>query len=125
MRPATDKPSLAGAGDRPSIRSRCLPRRGRAGYTAIDVLVVLFLIGVFAMVLLMAMPRGREAARLAACQRNLAQIGMALALYDQTQRSLPTVGEPARVDPPATEGAPGPLKILLETFGLSDFMGLS
>ena len=51
--------------------------RSRRGFTALDVLVVLFLIGLFAMVLLMAMPRGREAARLAACQRNLAQIGMA------------------------------------------------
>src|SRR4051794_28061771 len=99
--------------------------RPRRGYTAVDVLVVLFLIGLFAMVLLMAMPRGREAARLSACQRNLAQIGMALALYDQTQRRLPMIGEPVRIDPPADQGSPGPLKILLETFGLADFMGLS
>lgn len=100
-------------------------RRLHRGYTAIDVLVVLILIGLFAMVLLMAIPRGREAARLAACQRNLSQIGMALALYDQTQKSLPMLAELTRIEPPATLGAPGPLKTLLQTFGLPDFLGLS
>ena len=97
----------------------------RAGYTAVDVLVVLLLIGIVFFFLLMAMPRGREAARLAGCQKNLAQIGLALGLYDQTQGCLPTIGEPAPIEPPATSGSAGPLRILLETFGQTDFSALS
>ena len=96
----------------------------RAGYTAVDVLVVLLLIGIVFFFLLMAMPRGREAARLAGCQKNLAQIGLALGLYDQTQGCLPTIGEPAPIEPRATSGSAGPLRILLETFGQTDFAAL-
>ena len=81
-------------------RAKALPprlhRRRRPGGAVPDRHRLLFL--------LMAMPRGRESARLAACQKNLAQIGLALALYDQTQRCLPTIGEPARIDPPAAAG---------------------
>jgi prepilin-type processing-associated H-X9-DG protein len=97
----------------------------RAGYTAVDVLVVLLLIGIVFFFLLMAMPRGREAARLAGCQKNLAQIGLALGLYDQTQGCLPTIGEPATIEPRATSGSSGPLRILLETFGQTDFATLA
>src|SRR5258708_29864236 len=97
----------------------------RAGYTAVDVLVVLLLIGIVFFFLLMAMPRGRESARLAGCQKNLAQIGLALGLYDQTQGCLPTIGEPAAIEPRPTSGSAGPLRILLETFGQSDFSALA
>jgi type II secretory pathway pseudopilin PulG len=100
-------------------------RQCQGGYTAIDVLVVVFLVGLLALVLLMAMPRGREAARLSACQRSLAQIGMALALYDQAQRCFPTIGAPVPVDEPTDQAPPGPLKMMLEAFGLPDFLGLS
>ena len=100
------------------MRSRRLAPRG---YTAADLLVALLLIAVFALIVLMAMPRGREQARLTACQKNLAQIGLALALYDQSQRRLPTIGHPASIDAPGREEDPGPLKILLETFGLESF----
>jgi hypothetical protein len=96
----------------------------RAGYTAVDVLVVLLLIGIVFFFLLMAMPRGREAARLAGCQKNLAQIGLALGLYDQTQGFLPSIGEPASIEPRATFGSAGPLRVLVETFGLADFSAL-
>src|SRR4051794_9102716 len=88
----------------------------RAGYTAVDVLVVLLLIGIVFFFLLMAMPRGREAARQVSCQKNLSQIGLALGLYDQTQGCLPTIGEPAPIEPRTTSGSAGPLRILLETF---------
>jgi hypothetical protein len=94
------------------------------GLTAIDVLVVLFLVGVVAMIVLMSVPRGRERARLTYCQKNLAQIGLALALYDQMERSLPAIGPPASADAAGDGASPGPLRTLLETLGLSDFMGL-
>jgi prepilin-type processing-associated H-X9-DG protein len=97
----------------------------RRGYTAIDVLVAVFLVGLLALILLMAMPRGREAARLSACQRSLSQIGMALALYDQTQRCFPAIGGLASIDAPSGQAPSGPLKMMLEAFGLPNFLGLS
>jgi Protein of unknown function (DUF1559) len=107
---------------RPGSSSR---KTRRGGYGAVDVLVALFIVSVVSIVLLMAMPRGRESARLSSCQKNLSQIGLALALYDQTQHSLPTVSTLAAIESPDQGGSPGPLRILLETFGLSDFSGLS
>src|SRR5690349_18068556 len=101
------------------------PAKGRRrGLSAVEMLVILVLVGLLLLFLLMAMPRGREQARLTTCQKNLAQIGLALALYDQVQRSRPPVGRPTPPgstdpDPPA-----GPLRTLLETLGLSDFRGL-
>jgi len=89
---------------------------------------VLALAATVALVLLMAVPRAREQARLAGCRRNLGQIGMALALYDQFQNHLPTVGQPAALDgqataPEADTGA-SPLRTLLETLALPDFTEL-
>lgn len=114
----------AGFPARPSIAT---PRTCRAGLTAIDVIVVLFLATLLVLVMLMAMPRGREQARLTACQKNLSQIGLALALYDQTQRELPTIDRPKPIDDSKEEQdcCPGPLKILLESLGQADFMGLA
>src|SRR5258708_40041665 len=98
---------------------------GRAGYTAVDVLVVLLLIGIVFFFLLMAMPRGRESARLAGCQTNLAQIGLGLGLFHQTQWCLPTIGEPTAIQPRPTSGDAEPLPILLATFGPSTFAALN
>ncbi len=77
--------------------------------------------------MLLAMPRGREQARLAVCQKNLAQIGLALALYDQTRHQLPGIDtlEPIDDSRRYQAGSPGPLKILLETLGHADFLGLA
>src|SRR3982751_5875812 len=100
-------------------------RPKRRGYTAADLLVAVGLIAVFTLFVLMALPRSREQSRLTTCQKNLAQIGLALALYDQTQHSLPTIGHPASIASPGRDGDPGPLKVLLEAFGLDSFQGLS
>lgn len=107
---------------RPGVAS---PRSCRGGLTVIDLIVVLFLVAVLVLVMLMAMPRGREQARLTACQKNLAQIGLALALYDQTQRQLPTIDRPEPMDDSRLESGPGPLKILLQTLKQADFLGLA
>jgi len=104
--------------------NRCL----RAALTLVEVLIVLALMVTVALVLLMAVPRAREQARLAGCRRNLAQIGMALALYDQFQNHLPIAGQLGAVDGPAVHesktGNAGPLRILLETLVLPDFTEL-
>ncbi len=99
----------------------------RGGLTVIDLVVVLFLVTVLVLVMLMAMPRGREQARLTACQKNLAQIGLALALYDHTQHQLPAIDRPEPIADSGREqdGSPGPLKVLLQTLGQADFLGLA
>ncbi len=102
------------------------PRSYRAGLTMIDLVVVLFLASVVVLVMLIAMPRGREQARLTACQKNLAQIGLALALYDQTQHQLPMIDRAEPIDSGRQQdGNPGPLKILLQTLGQADLLGLA
>ncbi len=101
----------------------------RAGLTLTEVLIVLALAATVFLVLLMAIPRAREQARLVGCRRNLGQIGMALALYDQFQNHLPQVGLHAGFDdqsPAADAGATaGPLRTLLESLALPDFTELT
>jgi hypothetical protein len=70
----------------------------------------------------MALPRGRETARLAACEKNLMQIGIALAVYDQAVGHLPLV--PA-LGGGGTDRRDGPLVTLLEGLGLVDFAELT
>ena len=100
-------------------------RRLPGGYTLVDVLVVLFLISVFVLFLLLAAPRSRERARLTTCQKNLAQIGLALTLYNDQERRLPAIVRAGTIDESKSEAMPGPLLTLLETFGLDSFQGLS
>ncbi len=88
-------------------------------------IVILLLVAVLGLFMLMALPRGREQARLTACQKNLAQIGLALALYNQTQHQLPTIERLERIGNTETSGSPGPLMILLQTLGQADFLMLS
>jgi type II secretory pathway pseudopilin PulG len=89
--------------------------RARRGRSALEVIVAVVLIGFILLYLLLAMPRGREAARRATCQRNLMQIGMALSLYHQSATHLPT----------ARLGGESPLAAMLGELGLVDFMTLS
>jgi hypothetical protein len=82
------------------------------------VIVVTVLVALVVLMLLAALPRRREAMREASCRRNLARIGVALTLYDQTHRRLPAV--PALTDPPGA----GPLATLLGGLGRVDLDGL-
>lgn len=103
-----------------------LRARDRAGYTLADALVATALITVIGLFALMALTRGRESARMTTCQRNLAQIGVGLALYHDSQKALPMIGEPTPIEPPPTSAAtnPGPLRTILETLGVSSPLGL-
>jgi prepilin-type N-terminal cleavage/methylation domain-containing protein len=88
----------------------------RRGMTAIEVVVVVAILAAVVLMLMMAIPRGREQARLAACQANLMPIGIALAIYDESQGHLPVV---AASDDGAVRGD-GPLKALLTVLDVPD-----
>jgi hypothetical protein len=86
--------------------------------------VVFIIVALAVLVLLLTLPKGREQARLLGCQKNLSQIGVALALYDQMHQRLPSVAMLPGVDGPAPAGFPGPLRTLLETLQLPDLTAL-
>jgi type II secretory pathway pseudopilin PulG len=94
----------------------------RRGLSVIEVTVVLAIMAIFGLCVIMILPRRREAARLAACQRNLMQIGTALGLYDQGQGHLPYVPE---LGSAGVVQADSPLRALLTELGLSDFRELT
>ena len=66
----------------------CVP--ARVGFTMIELLVVMAIIGVLAALLMPALGRAKEAGRSAACIGNLRQIGVALQVYvDSNNNRLP------------------------------------
>lgn len=60
--------------------------RHRAGFTLIELLVVIAVIALLIGLLLPSLGRAREAGRAAVCLSNQRQIGMALALYAESQK---------------------------------------
>lgn len=74
----------------PAIRRvKHRPRMLRAGFTILELFVVVAVIGILVALLLPAVQQVREAARRSQCQSNLHQIGVALHNFEASETSLP------------------------------------
>ncbi|MGD0383348.1 MAG: DUF1559 domain-containing protein, partial [Thermoguttaceae bacterium] len=66
-------------------------RKNRRGFTLVEILVVIFIIGLLMALLLPAINAARETARASQCINNQQELGKALIQYDTAKNRLPGV----------------------------------
>ena len=102
-------------------------RQGRAGFSLIELLVVVMIIGTLVGLLLPAVQAAREAARRIQCVSHLRQVGLALHHYHDAHRALPAGSIVAADFPLRTTGWGWGAKILpyLEQAPLFDALNMT
>jgi type II secretory pathway pseudopilin PulG len=90
----------------------------RPGRGVVEVIVVTAILGFVAILVMMALPRGRETARMASCQKNLMHIGTGLQMYHAATRHYPTVS-------PLGSSGDGPIKAMLDALVIPDLLDLN
>jgi type II secretory pathway pseudopilin PulG len=89
-----------------AIRKPTGRNRLEAGFTIVELLVVVALVGTLVALLLPAIQMSRETARKTQCANNLKQIGLGMHAYVLTQQAFPP-GYVSRVLPDHDDGGPG------------------
>jgi prepilin-type N-terminal cleavage/methylation domain-containing protein len=82
------------------------PRRAQVGFTLVEVLVVVAVIGLLIALMLPAIQMARESARKTQCANNLKQIGLGMHVYMLTHQAFPP-GYISTVLPDHDDGGPG------------------
>lgn len=67
-------------------------RRHRAGFTLVELLVVIGIIGLLIALLLPVVQQAREAGRRASCKNNIRQLSLSIQLYEDSHHHLPVSG---------------------------------
>lgn len=80
------------------------PRRGRAGVSLVELMVIVSIVGLLLALLLPAVQAARESGRRTSCLNNIREQGSAMLQFEETNARLPTGGEGTDLtqSPPAT-----------------------